>query len=164
MPTSTMLMAKGSRQPHSRNWSPDIWLKASTARFAGKRPHGTPNWGQEAMKPREPCERAHSIERRTEPPHSPPTPTPWMKPRIVRITAPQMPNACVGRDQRHKKGRDAHQHKCGYERRLATNPISIMTADRGPDRTCDEPHRINGEGLQGANQGIGAGEEQLGEN
>ena len=79
------------RQPQARNCSPDIWLKASTARLARNSPHGTPNCGQEAMKPREPSVRAHSIDISTEPPHSPPTPMPWMKRRTVRMTAPQMP-------------------------------------------------------------------------
>jgi hypothetical protein len=37
--------------------------------------------------------RAHSIASSTEPPHSPPTPIPWIKRMIVKITAPQMPIA-----------------------------------------------------------------------
>ena len=55
---------------------PDKWLKASTARLARKSPHGTPNCGHEATNPREWFDRAHSIDNSTEPPHSPPTPTP----------------------------------------------------------------------------------------
>jgi hypothetical protein len=35
--------------------------------------------------------RAHSIDSNTEPPHSPPTPIPWMKRITVRMTAPQTP-------------------------------------------------------------------------
>jgi hypothetical protein len=52
---------------------------------------GTPNCGQDAISPRERSLRAHSIDISTEPPHSPPTPTPWMNRSTVRITAPQMP-------------------------------------------------------------------------
>ncbi len=54
-------------------------------------PQGTPNCGHEATKPRDWLVRAHSIDINTEPPHSPPTPIPWMKRRTVRMTAPQMP-------------------------------------------------------------------------
>jgi hypothetical protein len=34
---------------------------------------------------------AHSIDNRTEPPHSPPTPIPWMKRRMTITSGPQMP-------------------------------------------------------------------------
>ena len=63
------------RQPQTRNPSPEIRLNASTARFASNNPAGTPNWGQLATKPRR-CWLPHSIDNNTEPPHSPPTPTP----------------------------------------------------------------------------------------
>jgi hypothetical protein len=45
--------AEGKRQPPAsfQKLSPDIWLKASTARFARNSPHGTPNCGHEATKP-----------------------------------------------------------------------------------------------------------------
>ena len=51
------------------------------------------------MKPRCLLVRAHSIASSTEPPHSPPTPIPWMKRRTVRMTAPQMPIDVVGRHE-----------------------------------------------------------------
>ena len=89
--TSTRLSANGTRQPQARKASPDIWLKASTARLARNRPQGTPNCGHDAINPRDLSSRAHSIDISTEPPHSPPTPTPWMKRSTVRSTAPQMP-------------------------------------------------------------------------
>ena len=79
------------RQPQTRNWSPEIALKTSTATLASNRPAGPPNCGQEVMKPRCLLVRAHSIDSSTEPPHSPPTPMPWMKRMMVRMTAPQMP-------------------------------------------------------------------------
>ena len=66
-------------------------LNTNTARFASNSPAGPPNCGHEVMKPRCLLVRAHSIASSTEPPHSPPTPTPWMKRMIVRITAPQIP-------------------------------------------------------------------------
>ncbi len=91
MPTSTMLIRNGTRQPQVRNASPDIELNTSTARLARNNPDGTPNCGQDATKPRWRLVRAHSIDSSTEPPHSPPTPTPWMKRSTVSRTAPQMP-------------------------------------------------------------------------
>src|SRR5438067_644763 len=86
-----MLSRNGIRQPHTRNRSPEIALNASTARFARKSPAGTPNCGHDAMKPRCLVVLAHSIASRTEPPHSPPTPTPCTNRNTVRITAPQTP-------------------------------------------------------------------------
>ncbi len=64
------------RQPQTKNWSPEIALKAKTARLASNSPAGAPNCGQEAIKPRCELVRAHSIDSSTEPPHSPPTPIP----------------------------------------------------------------------------------------
>ena len=79
------------RHPQTRNWSPDNQLKTSTAEFARKNPAGAPNCGQDAMKPRCLLLRAHSIASSTEPPHSPPTPMPWIRRIKVSRTAPQMP-------------------------------------------------------------------------
>ena len=79
------------RHPQFKNWSPDIALKNNTAKFARARPHGAPNCGQEAIKPRFALVRAHSIDKSTEPPHSPPTPGPCMKRRTSMMIAPQMP-------------------------------------------------------------------------
>ena len=59
--------------------------------LARKSPQGTPNCGHDAISPRDRSVRAHSIDISTEPPHSPPTPTPWMNRSTVRITAPQIP-------------------------------------------------------------------------
>ena len=87
----TMLSMNGMRHPQTRNWSPEIALNTSTAKFARSSPAGPPNCGHEVMKPRCWLVRAHSIDNSTEPPHSPPTPMPWMKRMMVRMTAPQMP-------------------------------------------------------------------------
>ena len=89
--TRIRLRKNGTRQPQLRNASPDIWEKARTARLARNRPHGTPNCGQEAMKPRDSLPRAHSIESSTEPPHSPPMPMPCRARSTVRMMAPQTP-------------------------------------------------------------------------
>src|SRR6516164_6486740 len=84
-----MLRKNGMRHPQAKNWSPEIALNASAAKFARNRPDGTPNCGQAAIKPRWWSDRAHSIDISTEPPHSPPTPTPWIKRRTVsKIAAP----------------------------------------------------------------------------
>ena len=47
-----MEMANGMRQPQVANWSPAMALKASTARLAKNNPAGTPNCGQDAIRPR----------------------------------------------------------------------------------------------------------------
>ena len=79
------------RQPQVLNWSPDSQLKNSTARLARKNPAGAPNCGQDDRKPRFLLLRAHSIASNTEPPHSPPTPIPWIRRMTVIKIAPQMP-------------------------------------------------------------------------
>ena len=86
-----MLIKKGMRQPQVRNWSPESQLNTSTARLARKNPAGAPNCGQDEMKPRCLLVRAHSIASSTEPPHSPPTPMPWINRMMVNKTAPQTP-------------------------------------------------------------------------
>jgi hypothetical protein len=43
------------------------------ARLARNSPAGTPNCGQDAIRPRDLLARAHSMESKTDPPHSPPT-------------------------------------------------------------------------------------------
>ena len=63
----------------------------TTYGFARNNPAGAPNCGHEAIKPRLLLDRAHSIANRTEPPHSPPTPMPWIRRMIVSRTAPQTP-------------------------------------------------------------------------
>jgi hypothetical protein len=88
-----MLSMNGIRQPQIRKWSPEIQLNTSTAMFASIAPAGPPICDHDVMKPRWAFDRAHSIDNSTEPPHSPPTPTPWMKRMTVRMTAPQTP-AC----------------------------------------------------------------------
>ncbi len=79
------------RQPQTRNWSPEIQLKTRTAKLARNSPAGAPNCGHDAIKPRFLLVRAHSIASNTEPPHSPPTPMPWIRRSNVRMTAPQSP-------------------------------------------------------------------------
>ena len=92
MPTRMIDSANGMRQPHTRKSSPVAQaLNARTARFDNKSPQGTPNCGQAATRPRCPLVRDHSIANSTEPPHSPPTPMPWIMRSTVRSTAPQMP-------------------------------------------------------------------------
>ena len=79
------------RQPQTRNWSPEIQLNTNTARLARASPAGPPNCGQEAMKPQFLLVWAHSIDIRTDPLHSPPTPTPWMNRRAIMMIAAHMP-------------------------------------------------------------------------
>src|ERR1700752_2885133 len=130
-----MLIAKGMRQPQARKLSPDIWLKASTARFARNKPQGTPNCGHDAISPRLLSLRAHSIDISTEPPHSPPTPTPWMKRSTVRITAPE---ARIGRPPGQGRGGNSNKEQGGDQRLLAPDAVAIMAEDRSAHRARDE--------------------------
>ena len=86
-----MLIKNGICYPQTKNWSPEIALKTSTATFPKSNPAGPPNCGHEVINPRCLFVRAYSIASSTDPPHSPPTPTPWIKRMIVRMTAPQIP-------------------------------------------------------------------------
>jgi hypothetical protein len=86
-----MLIQKGTRQPQTKNWSPDMVLKISTATLAKNSPAGPPHCGQDVINPRWEFVLAHSIAINVAPPHSPPIPMPWMKRTTVRITAPQIP-------------------------------------------------------------------------
>src|SRR3954465_15651988 len=81
-----LLIPGGAKRPSSQT------VQARTGpRFAVNSPAGTPICGQDAARPRLLLLPAHSIDINTDPPHSPPTPTPWIKRKMVRITAPQMP-------------------------------------------------------------------------
>src|ERR1700751_3288166 len=57
----TMLNINGIRQPHTRNWSPEIQLNINTMMFASNNPAGPPSCGHDVMKPRCLLVRAHSI-------------------------------------------------------------------------------------------------------
>src|SRR5438034_10486381 len=83
MATMIRLSQNGTRQPQVKNSSPEIRLKTNIAKLARQNPAGAPNCGQDAMKPRCDVVRAHSIDKSTEPPHSPPTPTPRSEERRV---------------------------------------------------------------------------------
>jgi hypothetical protein len=58
---------------------------ARTAIFATNNPAGAPHCGHAVMKPRWAVVFAHSIATKVAPPHSPPTPIPWMKRMPVRM-------------------------------------------------------------------------------
>src|SRR5438046_9371075 len=134
MATSTMLKANGIRQPQLKNAGPEMALEPSTTRFARNRPAGTPNCGHEAAKPRCWLVRAHSIESSTEPPHSPPTPTPWMKRITVRMTAPPDPDRLIGGDEANRRSGKPGQEQRGDQRRLAADAVAKVAEDRGADR------------------------------
>ena len=69
----------------------------------------------------------------------------------------------VGRNERDREGRDAHQQQGRDQRRLAADAIAVVAEDRGADRPRDEPDRVDAERLQRADQRIGVREVQLGE-
>src|SRR3954469_8349197 len=119
-PTATMpmLSRNGIRQPQTRNWSPEIQLKTNTAKLARNSPAGAPNCGQDAIKPRFLLVRAHSIASSTEPPHSPPTPMPWIRRRREDDRAPD-PDHIVAWHEADESGGDAGQQQGDDQRRLA---------------------------------------------
>ena len=98
---------------------------------------------------------------RTDPPHSPPTPTPWTNRRTDDRTPDA--DALIGGHQRGEKRRDAHDHKGRNQRRLAADAIAVMPEDRGTDRPRDESNGVNRECLKRAGQGVRFRKEQLGE-
>ena len=69
----------------------------------------------------------------------------------------------VGRDERHQKGRDAHQQQRRDQRRLAPDAVAVVTEDRRSDRAGDKADRVDAEGLQRPDQRIGFRKVQLGE-
>src|ERR1700730_6705882 len=160
-PTMMMLIRNGMRQPQTRNWSPESQLKTSTAKLAKKNPAGAPNCGQEAMKPRLRSVRAHSIANNTEPPHSPPTPIPWIKRMIVNSTADA--DALVGRHEAHGYGGEAGHQQCRDQGCLAADPVAPVAEYRRPDRPAEKPDEKDGERLEHPDHRIGFGEEEFAE-
>ena len=90
-PTSTMDSRNGIRQPQLLKSASEVLPCTSlTMPVDSSRPSGTPSCGQLAKKPRRRCE-PHSIDSSTEPPHSPPTPMPWMIRRTTSRIGAAMP-------------------------------------------------------------------------
>jgi hypothetical protein len=82
-----MLKRNGSRQPQVSKELPIVWVSSETAPVDSSRPIGTPTCGQLPMKPRR-LGLPHSMHSVTEPPHSPPTPIPWIsRNRTSRVGA-----------------------------------------------------------------------------
>jgi hypothetical protein len=115
------------------------------------------------MKPRRALVRAHSIGSSTAPAHSPPTPTPWTKRSMVRITAPHA-DLVVARDEAHGKRRQTGQQQGSDQCRLAPDPIAVMAEDRRTDWTRDKADRVDAERLQGSDQRVGFREVQFAKN
>ena len=67
----------------------------------------------------------------------------------------------VVRDERHQKGRDAHQQQRRDQRCLACDAVSVVTKYRRSHRPGDEADRVDAEGLQRPNQRIGSGKYSL---
>src|SRR6476661_8708666 len=154
MATSTMLSAKGMRQPQLRNAGPESSLQIRTTRLAIKSPAGTPNCGHDAAKPRCWFVRVHSIDISTDP---------RALDEAQRGEDHRAPDAdaLVGWHERHREGGEAHHHQRGDKRRLAADAVAVVTEDRGADRARDEAHRVDGEGLQRAGERVGLREEEL---
>ena len=86
-----MLNRKGSRQPQVSNEPPIVWVSSETAPVESSRPIGTPTCGQLPMKPRR-LGLPHSMHSVTEPPHSPPTPIPWIRRSRTSSVGAQKPS------------------------------------------------------------------------
>src|SRR3979490_3480977 len=89
-----MLSRNGILQPQTRKLGPVAALVAATTSVEVNNPAGTPNCGQLAKKPFR-FALPHSIDISTDPPHSPPTPSPWHVRRTMRITAAEI-QICEG--------------------------------------------------------------------
>lgn len=85
-----MLRANGTRQPQLLKLSPAIELNSLTMPVDSSSPMGTPTCGQLAQNPRRRWV-PHSMDSRTEPPHSPPTPIPWNIRRTISTIGAAMP-------------------------------------------------------------------------
>jgi 3',5'-cyclic AMP phosphodiesterase CpdA len=75
------------------------------------------------------------------------------------------PNAdlLIGGNEVDRRCGKPGQQQGGDQRRLAADAVAIVAEDRGADWPRDEAHRVDGKGLQNANQGIGFWKEQLAE-
>src|SRR5260370_140313 len=107
--------------------------------------------------------RAHSIASNTEPPHSPPTPIPWIRRMITKRTAPQMP-MLIGRHETDGHSRKAGHQQCRNQGRLAPDPVAPMAENRRPDGPAEKSDEKDGKRLQHADQRVGLREEALAEN
>ncbi len=67
----------------------------------------------------------------------------------------------IGGNEADRRSGKPGQQQGGDQRRLAADAVAIVAEDRGADRPRDEAHRVDGERLQHANQGIGLWKEQL---
>ena len=68
-----------------------VWVSSETAPVESSRPIGTPTCGQLPMKPRR-FGLPHSMHSVTEPPHSPPTPIPWIRRSRTSSVGAQKPS------------------------------------------------------------------------
>ena len=103
------------------------------------------------MTPRFLLVHAHSIDKTTEPPHSPPPPTPWMKRKATSATAPQNATLRVGWYAADKKSRQAGQEERRDQRRFAADTVAVMAEDRSTDRSgskadCKDRERLQSPG------------------
>ena len=156
------LSANGIRQPQVRNCSPDIWLKASTARLARNNPQGTPNCGQEAISPRDRSLRAHSIHQYRAAPFTADADTLDESQDGEDHGAPDA-DALIGRDQRDRESRQSHQQQGRDQRRLAADAIAVMAENGSPDRPRNEADGVDGEGFERSDPRVRMRKKQLGE-
>src|ERR1700722_6038011 len=146
----TMLSRNGMRQPQTRNWSPEMRLKTSTATFASSNPAGPPNCGHEVMKPRCLLVRAHSIESSTEPPPLAADAPPLDEADDGQDDGTPDADLVIGGDEADRRGGNPGYQQRGYERPLATDAVAIVAEDRGTDRPGDESHSVDRKRLQHA--------------
>ncbi len=99
----------------------------------------------------------------TEPPHSPPTPMPWIARSTVKSTAPQMPIESIGRHEGDGEGRQPHAQQRRDQRRLAADAIAVMAENRGADRPAGKADEIGAEREQRRRQRILIGKVELAE-
>ena len=71
------------------------------------------------------------------------------------------PDRRVGRQQADRERGDAHQQQGHDQDVLAADLVAVVAEDHAAERPGDEPDGVGGEGQQGADQRLEAGEEQL---
>src|SRR6202035_5189703 len=69
----------------------------------------------------------------------------------------------ISGQERHQKGRDAHQHQGDDQRRLAADAVAVVAKNKRADRARHKADEIDAEGAERRRERVLVGEEQLAE-
>src|SRR6202047_3262190 len=145
-PTMTMLSRNGIRQPQVRNWSPEIQLKISTAKFAKNSPAGAPDWRPGSDEPAIliGARPFHRQQHRAAPLAADADPLDQAQQGQDDRT-PSADHVVTGNQPDCGGGNPGHQ-QCHDQGRLAADAVAVMAEDRGADRTRDKADKKDAEG------------------